>query len=324
MTSLPEGIEDGEVIKKITGKITKLYDAEEQNGQFGTYMRQKGEIEIGGKTLHLYITSNEQPKSARGRTVTLESIKDDKTKAFKGVQYVIEKFTPKKGVNAGKEVTQEVIKVNGSAVVTYEGATPAGDAPAAKTNSAPNRQATGVAQSTSVVYPEPQSLQDLLNQIAYQHALTDATVRNAYKDDKYDEETLRAYVASVWIEVNRQGANRFYIFEKEVEKAKTQEPAKEEQEQAAEEDIPWTDGKEEATPEPESNPFGDWASVEVPDGKNKGTMLAKVGKVWIQKAFDAYKGSPKGFDTDFKKFVRQAAIDLGIAKDEEEDDSIPM
>lgn len=322
MTSLPEGIEDGEVLKKITGKITKLYPAEEQAGQFGTYKRQKGEIEIGGQTLHLYITSNEQPQSARGKTVTLESIKDEKTKAFKGVQYVIEKFTPKKGANAGKEVTQEVIKVNGSAVVTYEGGAPAGDAPAAKTtNSAPNRQTTGVVQSTSVVYPEPQSLQDLLNQIAYQHALTDATVRNAYKDDKYDEETLRAYVASVWIEANRQGANRFYTFEKEVEKAKAQEPAKEEQEQAAEEDIPW-DNEKPKDEEPDANPFGDWASVQVPDGKNKGTMLAKVGKVWIQKAYDAYK--VKGFDTDFKKFVKQAAIDLGIAKEEEEGDDIPM
>lgn len=319
MTSLPEGIEDGEVLKKITGKITKLYDKEDVSGQFGSYTRQKGEIEIGGETLHLYITSNEQPKSARGRTVTLESIKDEKTKAYKGVQFIIEKFTPKSGKNEGKEVVQRTIKVNGSAVITFDGAAPASDSPSAKTSAPAN---TGAVKRSDVVYPEPQNLQDLIDQVTLQHTNVDLSVRETYKENGYDEETLRAYVASVWIEINRQGASRFYMFRNDSKPAK-QEPAKE-QEQAADKDTHWegdVTAAEDAV-ELEENPFGDWASVEVPDGKNKGTMLAKVGKVWIQKAYDAYK--VKGFDTDFKKFVKQAAIDLGIAKDEEEGDDIPM
>lgn len=305
--TLPEDIEDGDIIKKVTGKITKLFDAETKEGQYGTYTIQKGAIEIEGKEYILSLQNCAQPKSARGRVVTLESVKDDKKKTYKGVQFVIEKFHSKK---YDKDVTQEVIKVQGSAIITYDG-----DTPALESKSSSVAANAAKKPERVIEHSEPKTLQQLIDQILFQHILIDATVRKEYEGK--DEETIRAYVASIWIEANRQGANRFYVFRDE--DGKVSEPEADQDggnaEQPADEDIPWDN-------EPK-NQFGDWASVQIPDGKLKGTMLAKAGKVWIQKAYDAYK--KVGFDKDFQKFVRQAAIDLGIAKEEtEEADDIPI
>ena len=53
MSNQLEGIEQKDVIKRVTGKITKLWESRTFNGKKGEFTIQKGEIEIDGKTYGL-------------------------------------------------------------------------------------------------------------------------------------------------------------------------------------------------------------------------------------------------------------------------------
>jgi hypothetical protein len=116
----------------------------------------------------------------------------------------------------------------------------------------------------------------------------------AYLGKVTDEETLRAYVSSVFIEANRKGIS--------ISKS---EPKSE----------PKVEKPAELDPK-------DWASAIVPSGSRKGEKLAEIGKKDLTKLYQFYL--EKGFTTPFAKCVEQAAIDLNLdAPVEEEADEIP-
>jgi hypothetical protein len=115
--------------------------------------------------------------------------------------------------------------------------------------------------------------------------MTNDLVRSAYKKKEYDEETLRSYVSSVFIEANRKG-------------------------------IALTPKKEEGTPE-----ASDWASAIVPSGSNKGKKLGEIGKPALTKLYEHYLA--KGFDTPFAKCVEQAGIDFQLGADPEDLENQP-
>jgi hypothetical protein len=118
----------------------------------------------------------------------------------------------------------------------------------------------------------------------------------AYLGEVTDEETLRAYVSSVFIEANRKGISIGLSEPKS-------EPKVEE-------------------PKAELDPV-DWASAIVPSGSHKDKKLAEIGKPALTKLYEYYLD--KGFTTPFAKCVEQAAQDLNLdAPIEEVADEIPF
>ena len=119
------------------------------------------------------------------------------------------------------------------------------------------------------------------------HIYIDGLVRHAYASRVSDEETLRSYVASVFIEANRKGIS--YVV--------ASEPPK-------------------AVCDPK-----DWGAAIVPSGSMKGKTLGSVGKPALTKLYQHYL--EKGFDCPFSKCVEQAGIDLNLDGPLEEQDDIP-
>jgi len=268
MSNQLEGLEPKDIIKKVTGTITKLFPEKQHEGNFGPYTIQNGEIEVDGKSLKLAFWKNTQPESAKGRTVTLSSTRGKH--GLNGVTFEEENYKNKEG----QSVHNEVIKVSASARVEYDGAS---DEPVRVTST-----------PKSIVTDNPG---EVLDKIVELHKYVDSLVRHAYKGVG-DEETLRAYVSSVFIEANRKGI----AFKSEV---KAEEP------------------KPVEPPKVELDP-ADWASAIVPSGTQKGKKLAEIGKPALTKLYEFYL--EKGFSTPFAKCVEQAAADLDLDAPVENDD----
>ena len=269
MSNQLEGLEPKDIIKKVTGTITKLFPEKQHEGNFGPYTIQNGEIEVDGKNYKLAFWKNTQPESAKGRTVTLSSTRGKH--GLNGVTFEEENYKNKEG----QSVHNEVIKVSASAKVEYDGVS---DEP------------VRVSPKT-IVTDNPA---EELDKIVELHKYVDSLVRHAYKGVE-DEETLRAYVSSVFIEANRKGI----AFKSEV---KAEEP------------------KPVEPPKVELDP-ADWASAIVPSGSQKGKKLAEIGKPALTKLYEFYL--EKGFTTPFAKCVEQAAADLDLDAPFPTDDDIP-
>lgn len=263
MSNQLEGLEPKDIIKKVTGTITKLFPEKQHEGNFGPYTIQNGEIEVDGKNYKLTFWKNTQPDSAKGRTVTLSSTRGKH--GLNGVTFEEENYKNKEG----QSVHNEVIKVSASAKVEYDGAS---DEP--------------VRVSKSIVTDNPMEALDCIVEL---HKYVDSLVRHAYKGVQ-NEETLRSYVSSVFIEANRKGI---------AFKSDKAEPVKVE------------------PPKVELDP-GDWASAIVPSGTQKGKKLAEIGKPALTKLYEFYL--EKGFSTPFAKCVEQAAADLDLDAPVETDD----
>jgi hypothetical protein len=179
----------------------------------------------------------------------------------------------------GQQIHNQVIKVSASAKVEYDGV-----------SEEPVRVAAS-ATPKSIVTDNPEQE---LDKIVEMHQYIDSLVRMAYLGKITDEETLRSYVSSVFIEANRKGIH----YSSKVEEPKKEEPK-----------------VKELNPE-------DWGSVIVPSGSQKGKKLAEIGKPALTKLYEYYL--EKGFTTPFAKCVEKAAEDLNLdAPTDEEQDDIP-
>jgi len=217
---------------------------------------------VDGKSLKLAFWKNTQPESAKGRTVTLSSTRGKH--GLNGVTFEEENYKNKEG----QSVHNEVIKVSASARVEYDGAS---DEPVR-------------VSPKSIVTDNPT---EALDSIVELHKYVDSLVRHAYKGVQ-NEETLRSYVSSVFIEANRKSI---------AFKSERPEPVKVEP--------------------PKVDP-ADWASAIVPSGTQKGKKLAEIGKPALTKLYEFYL--EKGFSTPFAKCVEQAAADLDLDAPVENDD----
>jgi hypothetical protein len=271
MSNQLDGLEPKDIIKKVTGKITKLFPEKQHEGNYGPYTIQNGEIEVDGKAYKLAFWKNTQPESAKGRTITLSSTRGKH--GLNGVTFEEESYKNKEG----QQIHNQVIKVSASAKIEYDGA-----------SEEPVRVASA---PKSIVTDNPEQA---LDQIVETHLYIDSLVRMAYLGKVTDEETLRAYVSSVFIEANRKGIH----YSSGIVAPKKEEPK-----------------AEELNPE-------DWASVIVPSGSQKGKKLAEIGKPALTKLYEYYL--EKGFTTPFAKCVEKAAEDLNLdAPAGEEEDNIP-
>jgi hypothetical protein len=269
MSNQLDGLEPKDIIKKVTGKITKLFPEKQHEGNYGPYTIQNGEIEVDGKPYKLAFWKNTQPESAKGRTVTLSSTRGKH--GMNGVTFEEESYKNKEG----QQIHNQVIKVSASAKVEYDGAS---EEPVRRTE-----------PTKSIVTDNPEKA---LDEIVEMHRYINSLVRHSYKDVE-DEETLRSYVSSVFIEANRKGIRY---------STKVEEP----------EEV-----KEEPK-EVEPDPL-DWASAIVPSGSQKGKKLAEIGKPALTKLYEYYL--EKGFTTPFAKCVEKAAEDLNL--DSPDSDNIP-
>jgi hypothetical protein len=256
------GLNQKDIIPKVTGKITKLWEPKEKEGNYGKYTIQSGEIEIDGDLYGLTFWDCPQNIDVmKGQMVTIFSKKGKM--GLGGVELDHESYTTK----TGEKVDRDSIRVKKTAGVTL--------ADSEQTQS----QSPQVVQKQSIVPDTDPGA--ALEDIVKTHLYVDSLVRLAYKEKAYDEETLRSYVSSVFIEANRKGIC-----------IKAQTPAV-------------------AAYDP-----ADWASAIVPSGSQKGKKLGEIGKPALTKLYAYYLD--KGFNSDFARCVEQAGKDLQL--DEAGDD----
>lgn len=255
MSKQLDGIEQKDIIKRVTGKVTKLWEAKTFNGPKGEFTKQGGEIEIDGATYGLAFWNNVQPESLKGKVVVLSSVRSKH--GLNGVTLDHESYDGKNG-----HVDRDVIKVTGSGKIEIEG----------QVSEEPVRISSPKATESGDPKKAIQAIVDM-------HLFINEVVRAAYAAKVEDEETLRSYVASVFIEANRKGI----VYS---------EPSK----QSAE---------------------NDWASFIVPSGSMKGKKLIEVGKKGLIDLYHHYWKI--GFTTDFAKAVEKAGQVFNLPLPDEDD-----
>lgn len=254
MNNQLEGIEQKDIIKRVTGKVTKLWEPKTFTGPKGEFVIQGGDIEIDGETYGLKFFNNNQEQSIKGNVITLSSVRGKH--GMTGVSLEHESYEGTHG-----KVDRDIIKVTATGKVEFD---------------RPNEEPVRRNETKSIVTDNPEQA---LDQIVEMHQYINSLVRHAYKSIE-DEETLRAYVSSVFIEANRKGIHY---------SSKVEAPKKEE--------------TSDLNPE-------DWASVIVPSGTHKGKKLAEIGKPALTKLYEYYLD--KGFNTPFAKCVEKAAEDFNL------------
>jgi len=271
MSNQLEGLEPKDIIKKVTGKITKLFPEKKFEGSYGPTSVQNGEIEVDGQAYKIAFWKCTQPESAKNRTVTLSSTRGKQ--GLSGVTFEKDSYEKE-----GKKIESLLIKVTASGKIEYDGV-----------SEEPVRVASA---PKSIVTDNPEQA---LDQIVETHQYIDSLVRMAYLGKITDEETLRAYVSSVFIEANRKGIS--------IGKSEPKSEPKAEEPAALDPKL--------------------WAEVTVPSGSHAGKTLGEIGKPALTKLYQYYLA--KGFNTPFSRCVEQAAedfhLDAPIA--EEDADEIP-
>jgi len=273
MSNQLEGIEQKDIIKRVTGKVTKLWEPKTFNGPKGEFIIQGGDIEIDGQTYGLKFFNNTQEQSIKGNVVTLSSVRGKH--GLTGVSLEHESYEGKNG-----KVDRDLIKVTATGKVEFD---------------RPSEEPARVTSTPKVIVTD--NPEKALDEIVEMHQYIDSLVRMAYLGKITDEETLRSYVSSVFIEANRKGIQ----YSSKVEAPKKEEP------------------KEELNPD-------DWGSAIVPEGHPKfkelgGKKLAEIGKPALTKLYEYFL--EKGFTTPFAKCVEKAAEDLNLDAPVEEADEIP-
>ena len=267
-----EGLNQNDIIPKVTGKITKLWPAKEKEGKFGPYKIQGGDIEIDGQIYGITFMDKEQnPDVLKGKVVTISSTKGKM--GLGGVELTHESYSK----SDGTKVDRDCIRVKKAAKVELAGGESTEEPVSVTRESRPVKQTDGDPKLT-------------LDRLVENHMYINDLVRVAYHKKGYNEETLRSYVASIFIEANKRG-------------------------------IQATHGEVRPAYDP-----ADWASAIVPSGSNKGKTLGAVGKPALKKLYAYYL--EKGFESDFAKCVEQAATDLKLDAEGadlplEEQDDIP-
>lgn len=270
-----QNIEQKDIIKSVTGKIVKLWEPKTLKGPKGDFDKQGGEIEVDGQIYGLaFWNNNQNAELLEGKVVTLSSTRGKMGLA--GVSLDHESYSKKDGT----KVDRDVIKVTRTGKVSFGEADETVESPRPSLPSVPAPRGNF------------QSIEDLVNF----HVKIDRAVRTAYIK-KTDEETLRSYVSSVFIEANRRNIT-----------------------QVMNEDVK-SEVEQEVTPEATNTE--DWASAIVPSGSNKGKKLIELGRPAITKLYQHYLD--KGFTTPFAKCVEAAgdALKLDAWDAEEAEDDIP-
>jgi hypothetical protein len=188
----PEEFGDGDIIRAIRGTITALYKVRSGEGRQGHFEYQDGRIkDEAGTEMTVTFASCTQPESAKGKKVTISSVKTENF-GKQGVKLEIETF--KKG---GEDVTQKKLRITKAANIVYEGGAPrTGESSQAQTTNRTNMQ----------LHPK-EALKDMLDM----HSTIASLVSERYPES---QESKASFIATIFIEAARQGlipdfANRY-------------------------------------------------------------------------------------------------------------------
>ena len=283
------GVKDGDEIESVQGRVVSIFEPREARKT----TVQNATLETPDGTIKVAFWGNDLPLTLKGQTILITGSNDKWGK----IVYEINSYKGKKG-----EVTEEVLKVGNKADIEEVDAAAQGsrqEAAAhgmerpAKSAGAPPRASEAPSNSAAA-----SSLVEVVEAVVEQHVVINDMVRLAYAKKNLDESTLAAYVATVFINVDRAG--HILHFKRE------DEPAKE----APKEQFVQFDPQ-------------NWAEAIVPSGSLAGKSLAAVGKPAILK-MEAYRkdNSKTG---GFWDCVKQAAVDLSWEPaDDAGDDDLPM
>ena len=186
---------DGDIVKKVRGKITKLYEVKKG----GDYEYQNGEFvgEDGG-TIRICFSKCSQPESAKNKMVTIVGHKSEQH-GWTGIK-VYDKEYDKDGQ---KKIRRE-LRVSATATLTYDGGAPSGNAPSNSGGS----QKTGQNQSSGSgggnssrnvnndIHPKI-----ILGDLIALHADIVALVNETYGVENAKPE----FIATIFIEAGKQG-----------------------------------------------------------------------------------------------------------------------
>lgn len=191
-----EDYDDGQVVLCIAGTITGLYEAKKGETTNGPWEFQNGTMkDAEGTEIGISFSKNTQPMTAKGKKVTIRSVKSDQH-GWNGVKVEDQKYTPK---GKDEEVTKRVLKITASAEIIYDGG--AAQKPSNPAQSKPS--------DTSNTHPE-----NVLADIVNLHTRCAHYIGQAYPDSgegAISPEARQAFVSSVFIQACRQGLDLNYM-----------------------------------------------------------------------------------------------------------------
>lgn len=275
---------DKMVIKCVEGVLKELYQENSGDGQYGPWTLQNGLIEdANGDAIKVVFSNCTQPNGARGKKVKIMSTPTDKH-GLQGIKVEDRAAGEKNGKQYPAERT---IKVTTTAEVVYEGGSPK--------QSAQSGEKTGGTLQQS--YPS-QKPSEIIKDVLACHDSVFTLVNDHYKDQT--PEFRQSFIASVFIESNKQGACQHFI--------KRESAPIEKQEEKKEVD------QNNLSP-------ADWPEAIVPAGSQKGKKLKDVGDDMLLALFSHFDF--KKDNSPFAECVYLAAQDRKVLPQTQEPDNLP-
>ena len=280
-----KGISEGDKLDEVSGKIKGIFPMK----QAGKTTVQNGTLTVDGIDIKFALWGDEMPQNFKGKVINILAT----GKKFGEIEYKISEYDGKNG-----HVREEVLSIGNGCLVEEVG----GDV----------KPATGAPAQSRTTQPSTGfSLIEAAESIAGQHLIVSDMVRLTYAKKGYDEETLRAYTASVFILLDRAGQIVVGAGCSQEPRGDAQTP-KQGQHAASESGYTY-------------NPQN-WAEAIIPTGSNKGKNLASIGNAAIKRLEEHRETG--GFCGPFWSCVEQAAKDLALQDSAEasdiEGDDIPF
>lgn len=187
-------LEIGDVIPGIAGRLTRLWEPETKQGQYGDFTTQNGEIEEDGHSIQIRLQDCPLPLSVRGRFVAITSTKV--RGALRGVE--LDEWNGKRRLKIGK-----------SAKIEVQGQTPQVDHDAE--DDGPPKEAQAPAKSAPRAPNPVRTQSDFMglvvgiSKIAILHRICHRIVNVVYDGVAVRPEQIQAATASTFIEACKQG-----------------------------------------------------------------------------------------------------------------------
>ena len=289
-------IGEGDKIDEISGVLKNIFpmkQAGKSTVQNGTLATENGDIKIA-------IWGTELPQNLKGATIKILAT----NKKFGDIVYKISEYDGKNG-----HVSEETLQIGNNADI--EEVEPEGD----KQDGAVQDKPAPAQSKAKVEYEQPvrpkggYSLLDAAESLCIQHLAVHDMVHATYAKKSLPTETLQAYVASVWIMLDRAGQIIIGNHPQSSQEPRGDLGAAKQSTATAQP----TGGQESAC-----NPQN-WAECIVPAGPLKGKKLGEVGKkVLLEMEELRAEKEAVGVVPKFPAFaacVKQAAIDLDFDPD---------
>lgn len=270
-------------VMAVEGVLEKLYKQSSGTGQYGAWQLQNGELKDDTGSIKVIFANNSQDPSAQNKRIKLGC-----TKTEHGWRGVIVEDVPEKKSKDGSKVypAERILKVTSVANLSFEGGQ------SVSSGQSEARTATQDRQS----YPQ-QKPSEIIRDVLACHDAVFSLVNDHYKDQT--PEFRQSFIASVFIESNKQGACQHFI---KRESAQPPEQPKETQEKTVD----------------QNNLFpADWPEAIITSGSQKGKKLKDIPDDMVRALFEYYDN--KSDNTPIAECVYQCCRDRNLLPPKEED-----